>query len=165
MKIEKNRVVSISYTLTLKNGAVADEVNAEHPFTFLFGIGQTLPAFDENLTGLEEGADFDFNISADQGYGEYNDKWVIAVPRDLFLGEDVPHDLIEVGNLVPMQDEHGNAMEGKVVTFDDNTVTMDFNHPLAGEALNFKGKVEKVRSASPEELDHGHVHGPGGHHH
>jgi FKBP-type peptidyl-prolyl cis-trans isomerase SlyD len=64
-----------------------------------------------------------------------------------------------------MQDQNGNPMDGKVVEITDETVKMDFNHPLAGEALHFKGTVVEVRAASAEELDHGHVHGPGGHHH
>jgi FKBP-type peptidyl-prolyl cis-trans isomerase SlyD len=67
--------------------------------------------------------------------------------------------------MVPMQDQDGNPMNGVILGFDDTTVQIDFNHPLADQDLNFKGAIVSVRDASAEELDHGHVHGPGGHHH
>jgi FKBP-type peptidyl-prolyl cis-trans isomerase SlyD len=165
MKISTDSVVSITYTLTLDNGAIADEADAQQPFVFIHGIGQTLPAFDDALNGLSAGDAFQFSLTADQAYGNPNAEWLISIPRSVFSGEDVPADILQLGAILPMQDQNGNPMDGKVVEISDETVKMDFNHPLAGEALHFKGTVVEVRAASAEELDHGHVHGPGGHHH
>lgn len=163
--IAPNCVVGVSYTLTLSNGEVADFAEESNPLMFIHGIGQTLPAFDENLNGLKVGEGFTFSLSAEEGYGNHDSNWIINLPRSVFQGDDIPEDLLEVGAMLPMQDQEGNPLDGKVVSFDDNTVTMDFNHPLAGQALTFTGKVISVREATSEELDHGHVHGPGGHHH
>jgi FKBP-type peptidyl-prolyl cis-trans isomerase SlyD len=165
MKISPNTVVSVTYTLTLDNGAIADEADAQQPFMFIHGIGQTLPAFDDALNGLAAGDAFQFSLTADQAYGNTNADWLISIPRSVFSGEDVPADILHVGAILPMQDQSGNPMDGKVVEINEETVKMDFNHPLAGEDLHFKGTVVEVRAASAEELDHGHVHGPGGHHH
>lgn len=164
-QISPNHVVGVTYTLTLTNGEVADFAEEANPLMFIHGIGQTLPAFDENLNGLKIGDNFTFSLTAEEGYGEYDNNWVINLPRSVFGGDDVPDDLLQVGAMLPMQDQEGNPLDGKVVSFDDNIVTMDFNHPLAGQTLNFTGKVMSIREATEEELDHGHVHGQGGHHH
>lgn len=165
MQISPEKVVSVMYTLTLNNGAIADQADETQPFAFIHGIGQTLPAFDDALAGLVAGDEFNFSLTADDAYGMPNADWVIEIPRSVFDGPDVPSDILVIGAVLPMQDQNGNPMDGKVVEIADDKVKMDFNHPLAGEALNFTGKIIEVRDASPEELDHGHVHGPGGHHH
>ncbi|MBL7811757.1 MAG: peptidylprolyl isomerase [Bacteroidetes bacterium] len=165
MQIAPNRVVTVTYTLTLNNGSIADQANTDHPFVFIHGIGQTLESFDSNLQGLAAGDNFQFTLQANQAYGEPTADWVIEIPRDIFRGEDVPADILQIGATLPMQDQNGNPMDGKVLSFNDDKVTMDFNHPLAGEVLHFSGTVTAVREATEEELDHGHVHGPGGHHH
>lgn len=165
MKISPDTVVSVTYTLTLDNGVIADEADAQQPFMFIHGIGQTLPAFDDALNGLAAGDAFQFSLTADQAYGNPNADWLISIPRSVFAGPDVPEDILHLGAILPMQDQSGNPIDGKVVEINEETVKMDFNHPLAGEALHFKGTVVEVRAASAEELDHGHVHGPGGHHH
>jgi len=164
-KIAPQRVVSLSYSLTLNNGELADHASEEQPLMFIHGIGQTLPAFDEKLDGLAVGDTFSFTLTAEEGYGEASDQYMVELPKNIFEGEDVPADILQIGAILPMQDQDGNPMDGKVVEITDSTVMMDFNHPLAGEALSFEGKVLAVREATEEELDHGHVHGPGGHHH
>ena len=88
--------------------------------------------------------------------------FIVDIPKNIFEGPDVPKDILQVGASLPMQDQEGNPMDGTVMEIGDETVKMDFNHPLAGEALNFKGSVVAIRDASQEELDHGHVHGEGG---
>jgi FKBP-type peptidyl-prolyl cis-trans isomerase SlyD len=90
---------------------------------------------------------------------------VVDLPLNIFEGPDVPADILSVGATLPMQDQDGNPMDGRVLEIGAETVKMDFNHPLAGEELHFKGEILEVREATAEELDHGHVHGPGGHHH
>ena len=164
-KISPEKVVSVSYTLTLDNGSIADQADADQPFLFIHGIGQTLPAFDQHLNGLSAGEAFNFKLSADDAYGEPNANWIIDIPKSIFDGPDVPADILQVGAVLPMQDQSGNPMDGKVIEIGAEAVKMDFNHPLAGEALSFSGMVLEVREATAEELEHGHVHGPGGHQH
>jgi FKBP-type peptidyl-prolyl cis-trans isomerase SlyD len=163
--IAPNRVVSLAYELMLSNGELADSATAEHPLLFIHGIGQTLPAFDDQLNGLSVGAEFSFTLSAEDGYGVSDPNYLLELPKSIFAGPDVPEDLLQIGAVLPMQDQEGNPLDGKVVEIGDETVKMDFNHPLAGEALSFSGVIIDVREATEEELDHGHVHGPGGHHH
>ncbi len=165
MQIDKNKVVSLTYTLTLQNGEVADTATAESPFVFIHGIGQTLPHFDNNLSGLSAGDSFTFDIEAENAYGLSNEDYKVSIPRSVFSGPEVPADILQVGNMVPMQDNHGNPMNGIILGFDDNEVKLDFNHPLADQKLTFTGSIISVREASAEEQAHGHVHGEGGHHH
>ena len=160
--IAPNKVVSLSYTLMLNSGELADEATADQPLVFIHGIGQTLPAFDDQLDGLSVGDTFSFTLSAEDGYGESSANYVVEIPKNIFEGPDVPDDILEIGATLPMQDQDGNPMDGVVVEIGDDTVTMDFNHPLAGEALGFSGTVLDIREATQEELYHGHVHGEGG---
>ena len=165
MQISPKKVIGITYTLTLDNGEIADEATSEHPFVFIHGIGQTLEAFDNALEGLESGADFKFSISPQEGYGVSSTDMVIDIARSVFDGPEVPKDLLDLGNVVPMQDQDGRPMNGIVLAVDNEKVKMDFNHPLADQNLHFTGTIISVREATADELDHGHVHGPGGHHH
>jgi len=160
--INPNTVVGVSYQLKLSNGELADEATSEQPLLFIHGIGQTLPDFDSKLSGLSIGDNFEFTLTAEQGYGEHNSNYVVDLEKQIFEGPDVPEDLLTVGNMLPMQDQEGNPLDGKVLEVGDATVKMDFNHPLAGESLNFTGTVLSIREATPEELSHGHVHGEGG---
>ncbi|MCC6819001.1 MAG: FKBP-type peptidyl-prolyl cis-trans isomerase [Bacteroidia bacterium] len=165
MEIGKNRVVSLTYTLTINSGEVVDTATNEQPFTFIHGLGMTLPLFESNLQNLKAGDAFDFNIDAENGYGISSEEFKVSIPREVFNGPEVPADILQIGNMVPMQDQDGNPMNGVILEFDDSTVKIDFNHPLADQDLTFKGEIISVREATSEELDHGHVHGPGGHHH
>ncbi|MFM6983957.1 MAG: peptidylprolyl isomerase [Chitinophagaceae bacterium] len=165
MQIGNNKVVTLTYTLTIKSGEVVDTATNDQPFVFIHGIGQTLPLFESNLVDLKAGDDFDFSIDAENGYGLSNDEFKVNIPKEVFSGPEVPADILQIGRMVPMQDQDGNPMNGVILGFDDQTVQIDFNHPLADQDLNFKGTIVSVREASAEELDHGHVHGPGGHHH
>lgn len=162
MKIEKNTVPSISYELTVE-GEVVDTATNESPLTFLFGAGNLLPEFENNINGLEKGADFSFELSPENGYGEFNAEAIVELPVDTFKVEgEIQKDLLVVGNTVPMQDQNGNPLQGVIQEVTDLAVKMDFNHPLAGKTLNFSGKIESVREAEKEEIEHGHAHGPGG---
>jgi FKBP-type peptidyl-prolyl cis-trans isomerase SlyD len=160
-KIAPQRVVSLSYSLTLNNGELADHANEEHPLMFIHGIGQTLPAFDEKLDGLAVGDSFSFTLTAEEGYGEANDNYIVELPKNIFDGPDVPADILQIGAVLPMQDQDGNPMDGKVVEITDSSVMMDFNHPLAGSSLHFTGRIIEIRDATQQELDHGHVHAHG----
>ena len=165
MQVGKNKVVSLTYTLTLQNGEEADTGTEQSPFTFIHGIGHTLPHFDSNLNDLKAGDAFNFDIEAEHAYGVSSEDNIVSIPKDVFSGPDVPKDILTIGNMIPMQDNYGNPMQGTIKDIPDSEVLMDFNHPLADQKLNFTGTIISVREATADELDHGHVHGPGGHHH
>ncbi|TPE45946.1 FKBP-type peptidyl-prolyl cis-trans isomerase [Pontibacter mangrovi] len=170
MKIEKNRVVTLSYELRILNEqgepSLIETAEKENPMVFIFGMSGLPEQFEDQLSGLSTGDDFDFKLNAEEGYGEQDENAVVDLPKSAFEVEGaVPEDMLEIGNFIPMTDSEGNQLQGRVVNVTEDTVKMDFNHPLAGKELYFKGKVEQVREATPDELDHGHVHGQGGVHH
>lgn len=112
-----------------------------------------LEAFEKNLDGLVEGDSFDFVLTPDEAYGEYDDEHVVDLPRNIFeVDGKLNEEVIFEGNTVPMMDSNGNRLNGSVVAVKDEVVTMDFNHPLAGETLNFSGQVITVRESTPEEI-------------
>ncbi|ARS34929.1 FKBP-type peptidyl-prolyl cis-trans isomerase [Pontibacter actiniarum] len=170
MKIEKNKVVTLTYELRImdENGepSLIETADKEQPMAFIYGMSGLPEQFEEQLGGLSTGDSFDFKLDSEEGYGGYDENAVVDLPKKSFEIEGtVPGDLLEIGNYIPMTDSEGNQLQGRVVEVTNDTVKMDFNHPLSGKELYFKGKVEDVRDATPEELDHGHVHGAGGHHH
>jgi FKBP-type peptidyl-prolyl cis-trans isomerase SlyD len=164
MKIEPQHVVSLTYDLYVKQGdgteGLAESATQEQPLTFLFGAGQMIPKFEENLSTLSTGDTYDFVISAQEGYGEFDEEAVANLPLEMFKGTDTP----QIGEVLPLQDNNGNRFQGQVVSVTEDSVIVDLNHPMAGQELHFKGEILNVRPATPEELSHGHAHGPDGHH-
>jgi FKBP-type peptidyl-prolyl cis-trans isomerase SlyD len=170
MPIAKNNVVFISYQLAFpdENGQpdVVEIVDEKEPMVFIHGLSGLPEAFEKNLLGLNEGDTFDFSISAEDAYGNVDPNAIIQLPKSIFQAEgQSADDILQIGNFIPMTDDQGNRMQGLVVSFEGETVTMDFNHPLAEKTLMFQGKILKIREATPEEIAHGHVHGEGGVHH
>ncbi len=170
MKIEKDRVVTLTYELRItdENGepSLVETADAEQPMVFIYGMSGLPDQFEEQLDGLDTGATFDFKLTADEGYGDFDDNALVDLPLSVFEVEgSVPENMLQAGNYIPMSDSEGNQLQGRVLEVTGEAVKMDFNHPLAGKELSFKGKVENVREATTEELEHGHVHGEGGHHH
>ncbi|MCR9016933.1 FKBP-type peptidyl-prolyl cis-trans isomerase [Aquiflexum gelatinilyticum] len=170
MKIEKNKVVAISYELHVDDGENGKEhfesVKKEQAFHFLFGTGHVLPALEAAFEGKEAGDKFEVFIDFEHGYGDYDESKKVIVPKANFKedGKKAKNSL-RIGQVVPMQDDQGNQLRGEITKIDFRGVHMDFNSPLAGLDLYFEGEIISVRDASPEEIDHGHVHGEGGHHH
>ncbi|WP_419701941.1 FKBP-type peptidyl-prolyl cis-trans isomerase [Mucilaginibacter sp. NFX135] len=163
MKIEPQHVVSLTYDLYVdRDGAevLAESATQEQPLTFLFGAGQMLPKFEENLSTLSTGDAYEFRLSAEDAYGEYDEEAVANLPKEMFQGQDIP----EIGSILPLQDNQGNRFQAQVVSVAEDAVIVDLNHPMAGQELHFKGNILNVRPATPEELSHGHAHGPDGHH-
>jgi len=155
MKLENDKFVSLVYTLHEgdKEGRVIEAVEETAPLTFVFGSGRLLPAFEANISGLEDGAAFDFHLAAADAYGDIREEMLISLPRNIFEDEGVLRsEICYVGNAVPMMDSQGNRMNGVVVEIGDAFVKMDFNHPLAGTDLHFSGRVVGVREATAEEL-------------
>jgi len=171
MQIQVNTVVSVSYSLEINEGGstpreFVEKAGAENPLTFLFGAGGMIPGFEQALEGLKQGDSFAMEINPEDAYGHSSDDDIVELPFSVFAAEVEKYpDMLTIGNIIPMNDGQGHQFQGKVKSVGMDTVTMDFNHPLAGKTLHFTGKVETLREASAEEVAHGHVHGPGGHHH
>jgi FKBP-type peptidyl-prolyl cis-trans isomerase SlyD len=158
MIVEKNKVISLSYELRV-DGETVESVGADSPLMFLFGAGNLLPKFEQNLDGLKINDNFNFEINADEAYGPVNEDAIVDVPMKAFeMDGEIDRELLREGNQIPMLDQSGNRLNGKIVSFDDRFVTMDFNHPLAGTDLHFNGTIVEIREATPDELEHGHVH-------
>ena len=164
MEIKPKHVVSLTYDLYVKQEdgteALVESATEEQPLTFLYGAGQMLPKFEENLSALSTGDKYDFRLTADDAYGNYDDEAVANLPKEMFKGTEIP----EIGSVLPLQDNNGNHFQGQVVSVAEDAVIVDLNHPMAGQPLHFKGVILNVRPATPEELSHGHAHGADGHH-
>ena len=160
MQIGKDKVVSIDYTLTGSGGEVIDSSQGQEPLTYLHGAGNIIPGLERALEGKSAGDQVNTTVPPEQGYGQKNPALVQPVPRAQFPGVSD----IAVGMQFQAQTNHGPRVV-TVVGVDPDKVTVDANHPLAGETLNFDVKVVEVRDATQQELDHKHAHGPGGHKH
>ncbi len=168
MVIDQHTVVSLHYKLQEDDadGQLIEQTSEGEPLTFLFGVGQMIPQFEANLEGKSAGDHFAFGISHTEAYGPYEEEAVVALPIAIFMHEgQLDQELIKPGQMVPLRDEEGNLLYGTVEEVRDDSVIMDFNHPMAGIDLYFTGQIESVRAATPQEIEHGHVHGPGGHSH
>jgi FKBP-type peptidyl-prolyl cis-trans isomerase SlyD len=165
MIAQKDNVVSIVYELRSGSveGEVVEALSSENPLTFMFGTGGLLPKFEENLSGLATGDQFEFQLNSEDAYGPVVDSAIVHVPQTVFETDGkINEDMLKIGNMVPMMDSEGRRMNGKIIAIEGEAVHMDFNHPMAGNDLYFKGEVTEVRSATDDELTHGHVHGTGG---
>src|ERR1041384_5451209 len=127
MKIEPQHVVSLTYDLYVKQEdgteGLAESATQEQPLTFLFGAGQMIPKFEENLSTLSTGDTYDFRISAQDGYGEFDEEAVANLPKEMFDGGEIP----EVGQMLPLQDNQGNRFQGQVVSVTEDSVLVDLN--------------------------------------
>ena len=159
MKITANKSVSAEYELYV-DGEVEGELELmekateQQPLNFVYGVGMMLPKFEENLFGMQVGDKFDFVITSEEAYGEYDDDSVLDLDRSIFeIDGKLDEEMIFEGNVVPLMDSEGNRVNAQIVTVTDKHVTVDLNHPLAGENLHFKGSVLEVREATEKELE------------
>jgi FKBP-type peptidyl-prolyl cis-trans isomerase SlyD len=160
MSITRDSVVSIHYTLKNASGEVIDSSAGGEPLAYLHGHGNLIPGLERELTGKQPGDKLQVTVPPAEGYGEYDPQLVQRVPRRALKGiSDV-----RVGMRLQTQGEHGPRAV-TVTQLAGDMVTLDGNHPLAGNPLHFEVEVTGVRPATAEELAHGHVHGAGGHHH
>ena len=160
MQIAQDSVVSIHYTLTSDAGEVLDSSSGGEPLAYLQGHGNLIPGLERELQGKQSGDKLKVRIAPADAYGEHDAELIQEVPRTAFQGVTD----IQVGMQFQAQSNHGPRTV-TITKVAADTVTVDGNHPLAGQHLNFEVEVTNVRSATDEELSHGHVHGPGGHHH
>jgi FKBP-type peptidyl-prolyl cis-trans isomerase SlyD len=156
MEITKNKVAGIHYTLRDNAGSIIDTSDGREPLYYLHGAGNLIIGMEEGLEGKTIGDKFQLKISPAKGYGEKDPSMTQKVPRSAFGNQEVKKGM-------KFQTDHGAVVTVTDVGLD--SVTVDANHPLAGVELNFAVEVMEVRNATQEELEHGHVHGPGGHHH
>ena len=160
MQIAQDAVVSIHYTLTNDKNETLDSSSGGEPLVYLHGNGNLIAGLENALNGHEAGAKLSVKIAPADGYGEYDKNLLQKVPRRSFKG--IAN--IKAGMQFQMQTNAGPRTV-TVTQVQGDMVTVDGNHPLAGQNLNFEVEVTEVREATEEELAHGHVHGPGGHHH
>ena len=153
MKIEKDLVASIEYTLKNDDGTVLDTSDGREPLSYLHGSGNIIPGLENELLGKEAGDSFSANIAPEDAYGAYEDKMVFSVKKEKF---DDPSQIEEV---VRFQAEiDGVPRICTVASVKGEDVEVDANHPLAGMTLHFDVTVCNVREATAEEIEHGHVH-------
>lgn len=162
MNITKNKVVLIHYTLRDDQGEVLDTSEEREPLAFIQGIGNIIVGLEEKLEGKTIGDKIETVIGPEKAYGLRSDENVHIVPLASFQPDG--EEKLEVGMQVRVETNQGVSL-ADVSKIEGEEVTLDLNHPLAGETLHFNVEVMDVREATKEELDHGHAHGPGGHHH
>lgn len=163
MTIAPNQVVTLTYKLhTVENGekTFVEEADKNSPLDFLYGVGMMLPKFEEKISGLKAGDTIDFLLEAADAYGEIDEQAIAQLPVDMFGETGLP----PVGEILPLQDNHGNQFRARVTEVSPEAVVVDLNHPMAGQHLHFDIEILTVRPATEEELSHGHSHGPDGTH-
>jgi FKBP-type peptidyl-prolyl cis-trans isomerase SlyD len=161
MHIANDAVVHIAYTLKNDAGEIIDQSQEGQPLAYLHGHHNIVPGLESALAGKQAGDSVEVSVSATEGYGERSDEAIFEIPRDKLPPEVEP----EVGMQLAAQAPDGGIIQFRLVEIGDAVVKADANHPLAGQTLHFDVSIESVREATSEELAHGHVHGPGGHHH
>lgn len=156
MKITDSKYVTLTYDLNVGEGderELMEQATPERPLEFIFGTNSMLKAFEDNIYGLSESDSFKFSLTPDEAYGDYDETRIIDLPKSIFeVDGKIDHQMLFEGNTLPMMDSDGNRLTGSVVSITEDTVTMDFNHPLAGETMHFEGVIQEVRDASPEEI-------------
>jgi len=160
MKVEKEKVVRFHYQLAEESGTEVENSNGREPMTFLFGHGNIIPGLEQAMVDHAAGDKFDVVVPAKDAYGERREDFIQRVPKKYFHDAD---------HLAPGMHTVLNTKDGRrsvtVVKVGSSVVDVDLNHPLAGKTLHFGVEITDIRDATEEELEHGHVHGPGGHQH
>lgn len=156
MEKAENKYITVAYKLyTVEDGEkeFTEEAPAAHPFQFISGLGMTLEAFESQLNTLNQGDKFDFTLTPEEAYGDYNEEQVIDLPKEIFLidGKFDNEHVVE-GAVVPLMTNDGQRINGSVVEVKEDVVVMDMNHPLAGCSLNFVGEVITSREATSAEI-------------
>lgn len=160
MKIGNGTVVELDYKLHLGDGQIVDQSEGE-PLSYMHGEGHIVPGLEQALEGLDVGERREVVVAPAEGYGDHDPRGVQEVAREAFPEGFEP----KPGMQLVAESPEGEPVQFVVKEVRTETVIVDFNHPLAGKTLHFDVTVRGVRSATDEEKQHGHVHGPDGHHH
>ena len=161
MALQEKKVIIFNYTLKDENGEMLDSTEKGGPFSFVTGNQQVLPGLEVALSSMIIGSKKNIKLAAADAYGEYDEGAVQKVKRDLFPEEAE----LEIGTSYFAHSPEGQHLQFIITEIEDDVITANFNHPLAGKDLEFDVELLDVRDATSEEMQHGHVHGPGGHHH
>ena len=145
-------MVSVHYTLTV-DGQIADQSREGQPLQFICGAGMLLPKFEGAIMGKEPGEKVSFTLEPKDGYGEIIPEAIVELPKTVFMMDGkVADEILFVGSQIPMSTADGQPMMGIVKEVKEESVVMDFNHPMAGKTLNFEVTVVEVRDVTPEDL-------------
>lgn len=153
--IEEHQVVTLTYELreATSTGELLERMDANYPFIFLFGTGKLLKAFEDQLFGLGEEDAFEFILSPKQAYGPVHDRNMVDVPLQSFeIDGEIPPNMLVEGSFIALTNEEGQTYNGKILSWNEQTVKVDFNHAMAGKTLHFKGAVLNIRPATVDEL-------------
>ncbi|MFZ4400006.1 MAG: FKBP-type peptidyl-prolyl cis-trans isomerase [Bacteroidales bacterium] len=161
MFIEKNKVVSLTYKLRFDDaeGDVIEEIDEMDPEIVLIGHENLFEKFEENIQNLKAGDEFEFILNPEDSYGEYDEDKLVELPKENFMIDgEFDEEMVYEGAIIPMEDEENDIhAEAIVIEIDDENVKLDFNHPLAGEILHFKGNILMVRDATEAEIKFGDI--------
>lgn len=161
MQISRHKVALIDYVLSDAQGAPIDSSSEDDPLAYIHGTDSLISGLEEELEGCSAGDSINVVVPPDKGYGQRDESLVQTVSRDQFeAGVE-----LEVGMQFHAHDDDDGPDIVTITAIEGDQITLDTNHPLAGLSLHFDVTVVEVRDATAEELEHGHVHGPGGHHH
>jgi FKBP-type peptidyl-prolyl cis-trans isomerase SlyD len=161
MPLKTNQVITINFILKDTNGNIIEATSRERPFSFISGGNQILPKLEENIGEMLIGSKRTVTLSPVDAYGVYDDSALEEVSRSEF-----PEDTdIQEGMTFVADSPDGQQLPFVIKSIKEENITLDFNHPLAGQTLTFDLELLSLRDATIEELGHGHVHGAGGHHH
>ena len=161
MKIEKDKVVSFHYSLSEEQGTPIEDSHEHEPLVILFGHRNIIAGLEQAMAGHEAGDKFDVVVPPAQGYGERREDFTQRVPKKYF--RDAEH--LKPGDSTVLNTQDGRQQMVQVTKVGSSVIDVDLNHPMAGKTLRFAIEVTDVRDASAEEIEHGHVHGAGGHAH
>ncbi len=153
-----NKYIAVAYKLYAsgeKEPQFIEEATDEKPFDFITGFGIALEEFENHIINLNKGEEFDFSLTKDQAYGDYEEERVVDLDRNIFcINGHFDHENVFVDAVLPLQNEDGQRFFGKVLEITEKQVKIDLNHPLAGKNLNFKGHVVETRDATNEEIQY-----------
>jgi len=157
MKISENKLVTAEYQLFVKNANgsldLMEATTPELPLRYLHGLGMMMPKFEELMEGKMQGEDLEFTIAAADAYGEYSEENIIDLPMNVFTADGkLDSERIFKGAVVPLVDSTGQRINAEIVSINEDTITVDLNHPLAGEELLFKGKILDIRTPTEDEI-------------
>ncbi len=161
MKIANKHVVGIEYVLKDNKGEVLDTNEGGDPLLYIHGLGQIVNGLEKALEGRGAGDKVEVSVKAEDGYGEFDKELIQKIPRSEFKDMEP----LEEGMEIVVETEEGEDQIMSISELSEKEVTLDGNHPLAGQDLHFQVTISSIREATAEEIEHGHAHGAGGHHH
>ncbi len=162
MPVEANKVVTVTYEVKNAEGTVVEQADEKEPMSYLHGAESILPKVEEALLGKDVGDHVELTLEPADAYGEVETvDHIQRIPAKYVGGTKG----LKPGQEVTVQMKDGTQRTVTVIKVGKFAVDVDVNHPLAGQTLTFSVDIKDIRDASPEEIEHGHVHGPGGHHH